>query len=105
MKLNLKALRKQKGMTQGKLAEMVGATTRQIGAWERGENELTLDYASAIADVLDCSIDDIANRDSYSNIYLNTLDEHELVVLFRMLPIVAKRSALAAFRTYLEVGE
>ena len=64
MKLNLKALRKNRQLTQEQLAALIGASKRQVGAWERGENELTLDYAYAIADVFECTIDELANRNT-----------------------------------------
>ena len=38
MELNLREIRKKKGMTQNELALAVGASKRQIGAWERGES-------------------------------------------------------------------
>lgn len=70
MGLSMKDIRKKMGLTQAELAEDVGATKRQIGAWERGENDLPMDYASAIADRLKCSIDDLAGRTfSYSIVY------------------------------------
>ena len=79
MKLNLKALRKSKQLTQEQLAALIGAAKRQVGAWERGENELTLDYASAIADVLECTIDELANRDTPGVSKRPTLLQSELL--------------------------
>lgn len=62
MELNLREIRKKKGLTQNELALAVGATKRQIGAWERGENDLPMDFALSIADTLGCTVDDIARR-------------------------------------------
>ena len=44
MELNLREIRKKKGLTQNELALAVGATKRQIGAWERGENDLPMEF-------------------------------------------------------------
>lgn len=83
MKLNLKEIRKSRKMTQQELAHAVGATKRQIGAWERGENDIPMDYASTIADVLKCTMDDIAGR----SVLIAETDpaEKELVDIYRNL--------------------
>ena len=107
MKTNLKSIRKSKGMTQDQLAQAVGASKRQIGAWERGENELPIDYAYAIADKLDCTLDDIAGRVRYAVIEmpkdeLVTSDEQELLKLYRGLPERGKHAVIAGLRDFAE---
>lgn len=91
MNVNMKRLRKEKGLTQEELAKLVDATKRQIGAWERGENDLPLDYADSIASVLGCTLDELAGRadgadglgiDPYPSL---TRDERELLSLFRSM--------------------
>lgn len=91
MNVNMKRLRKEKGLTQEELAKMVDATKRQIGAWERGENDLPLDYADSIASVLGCTLDELAGRadgadglgiDPYPSL---TRDERDLLLLFRSM--------------------
>ena len=51
MKLQLKPLRKARGMTQTDLADAIGTTMRVMSAWERG------------ADVLECTLDELAGRE------------------------------------------
>lgn len=102
---NLRKLRKEKGMTQGALAESVGATQRQIGAWERGENELPMDYASLIADILGCTMDDIAGRSGHISVELQmedwtAADEHELLMLYRKLNEVDRAVLLRIARCF-----
>ena len=63
MNLNLKALRKQGGLTQEDLAARIGTTARIVGGWERGETSISLIDAAKIADVFDCSLDELAGRD------------------------------------------
>lgn len=53
-------LRKKKGMSQTELGKRIGATQRQISYWENGHIDL-LD-AAAIADVLGCTLDELAGR-------------------------------------------
>lgn len=85
MRLYLKDLRKAKRLTQGQLADAVGATKRQIGAWERGENDLPLDYACAIADVLECTLDEIAGTEKQSNDVFLLNDERRLLAMYRSM--------------------
>ena len=63
MKTNLKAFRKARKLTQGELAELIGATVRQVGSWERGEAEMSLEDACDLADVFDCSLDELVGRE------------------------------------------
>ena len=56
-------LRKEKGLTQKQLSEMVGCSSAAIGWYERGEKIPTLETASKIADALDVSIDKLAGRE------------------------------------------
>lgn len=104
MLLTLRDIRKKKGFTQQELAAAVGATKRQIGAWERGENDLPMDYAVAIADVLGCSVDAIAGRKSETPIpkFPLTAGEYELIVIFNKLDERDKKRLLAFARTMLD---
>lgn len=62
MKTNLKQYRKAMRLTQAELAELVGATNRQIGTWERGEAEMDLVFACRLANVFDCSLDEFVGN-------------------------------------------
>lgn len=77
---NLRKIRKSNGYTQEALAKAIGATKRQVGAWERGENDLPLDYAVEIADLFNCSLDSIARSSTGV-----TTDEEELLAIWRAL--------------------
>lgn len=84
MENRLKEIRKAHRLTQEQLADAIGATKRQVGAWERGENDLPLDYACTIADVLDCSLDSLACHVEYAYMRLET-DEEELAEIYRSI--------------------
>ena len=61
--LQLKNLRKQAGYgTQADLARVLGANPRTYASWEREEVGLSLYEAGRIADVLGCSLDELAGR-------------------------------------------
>jgi transcriptional regulator with XRE-family HTH domain len=58
----LKDLRKSRGLSQSKLAEMVEVTPRVYNRWERGSTIPRLDTIVKIADVLQVSLDELAGR-------------------------------------------
>lgn len=71
MRFRLKELREARHMTQADLANSIGRTLRVISAWEREETQITLESAAIIADVFDCTLDELAGREfplpSYSD--------------------------------------
>ena len=58
---NLIQMRKIKHLTQEDIAEKVGVTRQAIAKWESGESEPSLDKCKLLAEVLEVSIDDLAN--------------------------------------------
>ncbi|HAM14777.1 MAG TPA: hypothetical protein DCP91_02715 [Eggerthellaceae bacterium] len=94
MELMLKELRKKNRITQEQLAEMVGATKRKIGAWERGENDIPMDYAVSIADALECSVDELAGR--LSRVYSTQLNwaERQLVSMYRSMDAEGRNATM-----------
>lgn len=109
MKTNLKSLRKSRNMTQAQLAAEIGATKRQIGAWERGENDLPLDYACNIANVLGYSLDDISGRMSYAIINIpsegDEREERELVSCYRNMDEQHRATLLDTARAFSALSE
>ena len=59
MKNNIANIRKQKGLTQIQLAEMVGVNRFHISNIERGKSSPSLKLLIKIADALDVSLDDL----------------------------------------------
>lgn len=57
--LKIKQYRQQAGFTQSQLAALVGATQKQISAWENGTNEPSIRVLKAISESLACTIDDL----------------------------------------------
>ena len=56
-------LRKEKGMTQKKLAETIGGDDATVCHWEKGNNEPSLFSSILLADVFGKSLDELACRD------------------------------------------
>ena len=79
MNLQLAALRERRHMTQTELALEVGATLRKVSAWERGETPIRLEDAALIADVLGCTLDELANPHAERAFPSLTPAERELI--------------------------
>ena len=63
MEVMLKKLRKElTNYTQAQMAEQVGVKARTYESWERNQAMLSLAQACACADVLGCTVDEIAGR-------------------------------------------
>lgn len=60
VEIQLKEMRKKRGLKQKELAEKLGVDWRTYGSWERGERMINLEQAYNCAVLLDCSIDEIA---------------------------------------------
>lgn len=63
MDLRLRVLRKQHHMTQTELGRAIGASMRVVSAWEREETSLPLEDAARIADLFNCTLDELAGRE------------------------------------------
>lgn len=59
----LKALRKQKGLTQKDLAERVGVRQAQLNKYEGGTNAPALEKVVELAEVLDVTVDYLLSGD------------------------------------------
>lgn len=59
----LKTLRKEKGLSQDALAEMLGISRQSISKWERGESSPDTDNLLALAQVYGITVDEIINSD------------------------------------------
>ena len=56
-------IRNHAGMTQARVAELMGVSTNTFRSWENGDRMLNLAQASQLADLFRCSLDDLAGRD------------------------------------------
>lgn len=68
--LQLQRLRKAAGYkSQPEFAKLLGIKPRKYESWEREEVRLSLEDACRIADVLGCSLDELAGREEFMNKY------------------------------------
>lgn len=60
---NLKYLRVKKGLSQDKLAKMIGKDRSSIAYWELGKSEPSIDNVIKISDALNIPIYDLTGKD------------------------------------------
>ena len=56
-------MRQAKGMKQWQLAEAIGVKQESVAQWETGKTSPKFERLAAIADALDCTIDDLVRKD------------------------------------------
>ncbi len=61
--MNLKQLRMSKKLTQKQLAERLGVKRTTICMWETGNSSPSLEILKKIAQVLNCSIDELVKEE------------------------------------------
>lgn len=59
---SIKQCRVSRNYTQEKLAEKLGISKRQLIFLEQGERKLTADVLIHMADILNCSLDELVGR-------------------------------------------
>ena len=72
MNIQLKRLRKEAGYkNRRQFSDALGDgyTERQVTSWETGERMLSLEQACDIADLLDCTLDELAGRNFQPTAY------------------------------------
>ncbi len=62
---NLKKLRKEHALSQGKLGEAVEVSQQCVSEWEHGNTEPTLTYLWRLADLFGVSIDVLCGRSDW----------------------------------------
>lgn len=62
--MSIKTRRKQKGITQEALAKMLGVTQGAVSLWELGEREPNIRILKQMANIFECSIDDLLSEEA-----------------------------------------
>lgn len=58
----IRRMRERRGMSRKVLSELCGLSKNQISRYERGEREPTASVIIILAEVFDCSADDLLGR-------------------------------------------
>lgn len=105
MMLKLKALRKERGLSQRAVAEKVGCSQKSIDCWEKGQSEPTAGFVCALADFFACSADFLLGReDDFGNVHVAFPAEPQtqsLIVVFSALS-EKDRAALLSYARFLK---
>lgn len=64
---NLREMRDRKGLSQQRLADIIGVNRATIRRWETGESKITLDMATKIAHALGVTTDELMSAPSEDN--------------------------------------
>ena len=62
MNLKLREIRKARGMKGTQIAARMGVSQPNYSAWENGKTSFTLEQACQLADILRCTLDELAGR-------------------------------------------
>ena len=65
--LKLRELREAKGLSQRKVADGIGVTPGAVALWELGMRNLSMQNLIALANLLDCTIDQLLGRDGQTS--------------------------------------
>jgi len=100
MNLQLRELRRARGLKQSELARMLHTTERVVGSWERGESALPLDDACALADILNCTLDRLAGRQVVAGGLLLERNEKELLERYENMNERGQQVVLEVVRSF-----
>lgn len=98
---NIALMRECAGMSQQEVADALGVKKARYGDWERETREINLREAVKLADLFNCSLDDLANHKVHNHASI-TADEQTIVDTYRAAGRLGKRVILATTR---EVAE
>lgn len=62
--MRIRELRIKAGLTQSRLAQLLGQTQQAVARWEAGEAMPRSDKLQQLAEILDCSIDDLYRKEA-----------------------------------------
>ena len=65
--LRLRELREAKVLSQRKVADGIGVTPATVALWELGMRNLSMRNLIALANLLDCTIDQLLGRDGQTS--------------------------------------
>jgi transcriptional regulator with XRE-family HTH domain len=91
----LRELRTARGLTQTRLAELLGMPARSYNRWERGGHVPHLGMAVKIADILQVTLDELVGRkETTSEVAIRNHELHQLVQEVDALPDEDQRALM-----------
>ena len=105
--MRIRELREEKNLSQEDVAKAIGTNQRNIGRWEKNENEPTAGFLLKLADFFGVSIDYLLGRsDDFGIISINnemndyTAEERQLVADYRALTPALKDMLQLTLQTW-----
>ncbi len=86
---NIYILRKQKGLTQEKLAEIMGVSYQAVSKWENEKSSPDVSILPLLADTLGCSIDTLFSRQN--DVLIGNLKEITIEMLASLVSLEEKK--------------
>lgn len=94
---NLKALRRQRGITQAELSEMLGLTQQAVARWEVDKSEPDAKTLNRLADYYGVSVDYLLGREKTPS----PSEESTLLEKYRKLTVINKQTLNSLLNTFL----
>ena len=101
---NIKAFRRERGLTQEKLAEALGVTVGAVSKWENGNNTPDIVMLGILADFFDVSVDVLIGYDMSSKRVSDIVDRINTLTVERKYEeaIVVSKDAITRYPHDLE---
>lgn len=104
----LRELRKERGLTQQQVANILSISARGYTYYELGKNEPSISTLNKLCDLFECSLDYLVGReDDFGNISIKnptaelTAEEQNLIKDYRALTPALQRMLQATLQTWL----
>jgi len=75
--IRIQDLRKQRGITQSKLAKQIGISRSSVNAWEAGKSMPSVGHLVALADIFNVSTDYLLGREPKSLVHMDNLSNSD----------------------------
>lgn len=92
----IKYLREQKGLTQARLAKLLGITRSSVNAWELGISVPSTQYLVELADIFKVSADYLLGINSSASISVSGLGEDDIQLVYALIAHLKKKNTPAA---------
>ena len=95
---NIERMRKERGIKQKDFAALLGIKVSRLGNWERDEREFSFADACRMADILQCTLDELAGRSVPSKRLAHYADSRQemLNINYESLDDAGKSAAFGA---------
>ena len=96
--LNIKELRKQRGLLQKQVAEAIGVHPSNYNKIEKGERQLTIDMLVKVSRLFSCSVEEILFLEEKTLSKEITIEEKELIEQLRLVQQLEEKDREAVYR-------